>query len=627
MTVQSAYSRFDRLLALRDRLAALLARRPRTRTARLTAEVLEDRLVPDGGRPLPLPTIFMGSGGGLNSSPIVQAYNAETGVLSFERAAYEPTFTGGVRVAAGDLTRDGFPDVIVAPGPGGGPRVRVLDGKTGEPIPGPLGSFWAFDPSFTGGVNVASADVDGDGTPDVVAAAGAGGGPHVTVFSGATGAVLASFFALDPDFGGGLSVAAADLTGDGRAEIAVGAGEGGASHVRVLDPTTWAPVAGPLGSFFAFDPAFRGGVFASADSLAGDVDGDGTPDLAVGSGPGMAGRVVVYSGATGAVLKDFQPFGPERSGGIRVALAYVDDDDRADVITGTGPGGPAAVRVFSGATGAQLPPPVGEYTPFGTGAASLGGVFVAASNDPPVPNVHDTVMHTFDNIVRIEEGELIKMSVTVERTDPGDPTPTGTVGFYVTKQFDLDSTYNPGPEFVVATATLVEVSPGVAVAKTDAFQAHLPRGQYYWRAAYAGDAYYDPTSSAPDGFNVYPPIRVAPLCPAGPAFGGGPGGNEPAGRAEGGVQLSDGSVRLTSSALPSGGFGEGWGYAWSWSSDADPGSAEPRPRPSPGSSGTAGRTTRSTAPPRSTRSTTSTACSTPGGANGPGSPGATPPGS
>lgn len=162
MPVPAAYSRFARLLALRDRLAELFARRPGTRAARLAAEALEDRVVPDG-RPLPLPVIYAGAGD--NMLPVVKAYNAETGALNFEREVYESAFRGGVRVAVGDLTQDGYPDVVVAPGPGGGPRVRVLDGKTGDQIPGPLGSFWAFDPDFLGGVHVASADVDGTRSP------------------------------------------------------------------------------------------------------------------------------------------------------------------------------------------------------------------------------------------------------------------------------------------------------------------------------------------------------------------------------------------------------------------------------------------------------------------------------
>jgi len=39
----------------------------------------------------------------------------------------------------------------------------VFDGVTGAQLPGPLGSFAAYNPAFTGGVYVAAADVNGDG--------------------------------------------------------------------------------------------------------------------------------------------------------------------------------------------------------------------------------------------------------------------------------------------------------------------------------------------------------------------------------------------------------------------------------------------------------------------------------
>ena len=374
------------MFAALDRLRALFALwaadalpwgDPRRLRAHPELHALEPRMMPDG-RPLPLPVIYAGSGGG---APEVRAFDGEDGDLLFTRTVFESSFTGGVRVAVGDFTLDGYPDVVAAAGPGAGPRVRVLDGKTGDEVPGPVGSFWAFEPWFSGGVHVAAADVDGDGYPDVVAAAGVGGGPRVRIVSGADGRTIADFFAYDPDFRGGITVAAADLTGDGRAEIAVGAGPGGGPRVRVYDGATRAPLTGPLRSFFAFAPDFGGGVYIGADGLAGDADSDGTLDLVVGTGAGVAGRVKVYSGATGDVLRDFEPFGSGMTGGVRVALAYVDDDEFADVVAGTGPGGTATIRVFSGATGVQLPGATGEYAPFG---GSTAGVYVAASNDPPV---------------------------------------------------------------------------------------------------------------------------------------------------------------------------------------------------------------------------------------------------
>jgi hypothetical protein len=79
----------------------------------------------------------------------------------------------------------------------------------------------------------------------------------VKVFDGETEAEVRSFFAYDPGATGGVLVGAVHANRDGRADVVTGAGPGGGPHVRVLDGGTLAELQG----FFAYDPAFLGGVF------------------------------------------------------------------------------------------------------------------------------------------------------------------------------------------------------------------------------------------------------------------------------------------------------------------------------------------------------------------------------
>src|SRR5262249_33224595 len=126
----------------------------------------------------PIEVIGAGEGGGPH---VVVRDNDDHTLRSF--FAFESAFRGGVRVASGDVNGDGTADIIVAAGPTGGPRIRVFDGDSGAI----LYDFFAFDPSFRGGVSVASGDVNGDGFDDIIVGADTGGGPHVKVFSGADG--------------------------------------------------------------------------------------------------------------------------------------------------------------------------------------------------------------------------------------------------------------------------------------------------------------------------------------------------------------------------------------------------------------------------------------------------------
>jgi hypothetical protein len=311
-------------------------------------------------------------GADAGSAPRVRLIDLATGRFPLDFEAFDHAFRGGVRVARGDVNGDNTPDLIVAAGPGGGPHVKVFDGATGQQLPGFIGSFFAYAPAFTGGVFAASADVNGDGFADVVTGAGAGGGPHVRVFSGADGSVLTEFMAYGLNFFGGVTVAAGDVTGDGFADLVTGAGPGGGPHVRVFT----GPNAVPFRSYFPFALSFRGGVFVAA----GDVNGDGAADVIVGIGPAGGPQVRVYDGATGLTMANFFAF-PSSAGtslfsgntlfssGVRVAAVDADGDGVADIVAMPGPGIAAVGRTFN-STRTLL----GSFLAFDP--AFLGGAFV-----------------------------------------------------------------------------------------------------------------------------------------------------------------------------------------------------------------------------------------------------------
>jgi hypothetical protein len=293
------------------------------------------------------------TGGG----PVVRVVNAG-GDTQSTFFAYDPTFRGGVHVATGDLTGDGITDIVTGAGVDGAPLVNVFDGATGKL----MGTFYAFDPAFRGGVHVAVGDVTGDGTPDIIVGAGDGGAPQVAVFDGKTFRLIASFYAFDPSFRGGVNVAAGDLDGDGRAEVVAGAGSGGAPQVAVFDGRTGKVLA----SYYAFDPSFRDGV----NVAVGDLDGNGKAEVIAGAGEGGAPQVAVFAGLTGDVLRSFFAFGEAFRGGVSVTTADVNGDHKADLIVGTGSGDINEVRVLNGTDQSLL----SDFQPFAPDFD--GGVFV-----------------------------------------------------------------------------------------------------------------------------------------------------------------------------------------------------------------------------------------------------------
>ena len=302
---------------------------------------------------------------GPGAVPTVNWYDGSSTLIRSINA-YDLGFRGGVRVAIADLTGDGTPDVVTAPGSGTGPDVRVFDGNTGALAR----EFFAYDSRFFGGVFVAIGDVNGDGTPDIVTGAGAGGGPHVKVFNGATGTLIRSFLAYDAAFRGGVTVAAGDVNGDGHADIITGAGPGGGPHVRVFDGATGAPIA----SFFAYDLAFTGGVYVAA----GDLNRDNKAEIITGTGPGGGPLVRVFNGQTGAPLASFFAYNSNFRGGVTVGAVDLDDDGIAEILTGAGPGGGPHVRRWLVLLAPSALPPgpfiLTEF--FAFDPAFTGGVFV-----------------------------------------------------------------------------------------------------------------------------------------------------------------------------------------------------------------------------------------------------------
>jgi FG-GAP repeat len=353
----------------------------------------------------------------------------------------------------GDVNGDGVDDYVIGASEGSSPagtlgRVSVHSGVDGALL-------HVFPEEIQGqafGAAVAGAgDVNGDGFADIIVGArydntmGTFAG-SASVFSGLDGSLLHNFFGDDPEDRLGAAVAGAgDVDGDGFDDVIVGS---------IFDNTVafWAGSARVFSGFtgetlheFLGDSSFH--LFGSSVAGAGDVNGDGTPDLIVGTqeddtNGGNAGMARVFSGKDGSILFTFLGDSAGDSLGLSVnGAGDVNGDGHADLIVGAPLADAAApdggmARVLSGLDGSVLL----EF--HGSGDGHHLGSFVSGLGDSDGDGLADLLVGAeFDDggtglavgSARIYSGADGSVLKTVVGSQPG-----GRLGFAVAGAGDVD---------------------------------------------------------------------------------------------------------------------------------------------------------------------------------------------
>lgn len=244
------------------------------------------------------------------------------------------------------------------------PAVELQNPFTGET----LGSFLAYEPGFRGGVQVSLGDLDGDGSPEVMAAPGAGRSGEIRVFTvkstsaGALSITRDSARSLQPfgkHYRGGLVVASGDFDGDGLADIAVARSNGsGRVRVYVSRPTS----AEKFLRYRTFKPqvgnnpgpiTLAAGDFGSFGNGIADAGvADGRFELVVGGGIGVEARIQIrdVSRRNAPMLNQIDLPRATRVG-FHVSVARVTKDGIPDLIVSYRHGKRLRVAIHDGLVG------------------------------------------------------------------------------------------------------------------------------------------------------------------------------------------------------------------------------------------------------------------------------------
>jgi hypothetical protein len=257
--------------------------------------------------PAPVSVAF-GDFYGDGKADMVVADNASSNVIiyrnnadgTFTESANYPTGLTPTVVVVTDLNGDGKLDLVVGGSPGGGTvSISSLLGA----------GDGTFQPAMTdntglGGASVlAVADVNGDGFPDIIfngTNTYLGANPYVLYVAFGKGdgtflsAVATPDICMNPGFGPVISVAVADVTGDGKPDILASCQNNAGTY-----PANIFLLANNGSGTFASPTAIPAGTYPTAISV-GDFNGDGFPDLVVGNNyPGGPNFAFLQANANG----------------------------------------------------------------------------------------------------------------------------------------------------------------------------------------------------------------------------------------------------------------------------------------------------------------------------------------
>ncbi len=260
----------------------------------------------------------------------VKAYNHD-GELIFNVKPFGDSFTGGINVACGDIDGDGISEIVVA-------QVTSMGEIKAYKYDGTFSGLEIFSVTpFRGltGVNITTADYDGDNQAEIIVAE-VRGGKYVKVYKYKGNSSLRSIFKTKPfgrRFKGGINIATGDINGDGKYEIILSqASKGGKVKVFGYKKGRNGKSRKKLiVKYRPFGKGFKGGI----NIAAGKFSAFDTNDVIAMAPASNGGTIWAYTYSKGFKLNAFfsdTPFGPSYEDGINLTMDDIDSDNFEEII-------------------------------------------------------------------------------------------------------------------------------------------------------------------------------------------------------------------------------------------------------------------------------------------------------
>jgi hypothetical protein len=297
--------------------------------------------------------IITGYGAGQENIGNAKVFNAD-GTQTLLDKTFQ-WYDYGINVASGDIDGDGFDEIITAPGkdPTAPAEIRVFN-RNGNELYNL--NIYAFDyNTYLHGATVASADFDGDGHYEIIAGTGPDNtnNAYVKIFAydSATDSLVDSGINFSPynkDYG--VNVTAGDVDGDGLPELITSPGPGNkyVGEIRIWN-IDFSHGTGQWSVVLSNEFTVQSEYKYSQTIASADVNGDGIDEIITGDGPhSKAKDVVRIYDQDGSLLNVWQAGTAFNGYGANVAAGDLDNDGVADIVVAPGPGAgnQAHIKVF-----------------------------------------------------------------------------------------------------------------------------------------------------------------------------------------------------------------------------------------------------------------------------------------